>query len=130
MKLGVKRPIQVYIYHGLWIILTLFYLSKNSTDFGRFTLILITSVGAVSFINILFKRNYVEVKNNTLIINRDFFRIQSIDMSEIKKFHIEAGPFTSSKIILKDNSEIKYSNHQMNYKELKELMLQFSISVE
>jgi hypothetical protein len=130
MKQGLRRPIQVYIYHGLWIVLTALYAIKNSSDFGRWTLIVMAIVGTVSFISILAKRNYFEVKDNKLIINKDYFRTQLIELDKIEKFDIEPGPFGSSKIILKDQTKIKFLDSQTDQKELKDFMGQFDIPVE
>lgn len=86
-------------------------------------------IGTASFISILLKRNYFEVKDNKLIINRDFFRTQLIELDKIEKLDIEPGPFTSSKIVLKDKTMIKYADRYTDYKELKHFMGQFNIPV-
>ena len=86
--------------------------------------------GTISFINILIKRNYFEIRDDKLFINKDFFRTKTILLSNIERVKIESDPFTSSKIILKDNSQIKYLDSQINDDELKELMRQFNILVE
>jgi hypothetical protein len=130
MKLQLKRPTQVYLFHGLWIVATIFYTTRNSSDFGRLFLIFMTCVATVSFISLLMRRNYFEIKDKKLIINKEFFRTHSIDLDNIEKFNIEPGPFASSKIILRDNTAIKYMDSQVNNKELKEFMGQFNIPVE
>jgi hypothetical protein len=130
MKLELKRPRRVYLYHCLWIVATVFYATQNSSNFGRLTLIVMAIVGTVSFLNILMKRNYFELKDNKLIINKDFFRTQVIDLDKIERVNIEPGPFTSSKIVLRDKTKIKYMDSHADDKELKEFMGQFNIPVE
>ena len=65
-------------------------------------------------------------------INRDFFRAkttQVLNMNEIAKTTIEPSPFSSSFILMKDNSKVKYADQYVNDKELKEVMGQFHIEV-
>lgn len=76
------------------------------------------------------RRNYIEVIDNKLIINEGIFKTTTIDLDKIEKFDIEPGPFTASKIILRDKTKIKYSDSQTNDKELREFMGQFNIPVE
>jgi hypothetical protein len=64
------------------------------------------------------------------LINKDLFRTKVIDIKNIEKIVIEPSPFSSSKIVLKDNTFIKYEDSQVNDKELKEFMKQFDIPVE
>ncbi len=130
MKYGLKRPTQTYLIHGLWIALTIYYSTTNSTEFGQWTLRLMTLLGTFSLVHMIVKRNYFEIVDNKLVINRDYFRTTTIDLDKIEKFDIEPGPFSSSKIILKDKTTIKYLDNQLNDKELKELMGQFNIPVE
>ena len=78
----------------------------------------------------LIKRNYLEVINNELHINEHFFSQRVINLDKIEKFDIEPSPFTSSKIILKDNSRVEYSDSQAEDKALKAFMAQFNIPVE
>lgn len=76
------------------------------------------------------KRNYFEIDDNKLIINEGIFQTKTIDLAKIEKFDIEPGPFTASKIVLRDKSTIKYSDSQTDGKKLKELMAQYNIPVE
>jgi hypothetical protein len=129
MIYGLKRPFQTYLTHGLWIALTAYYSTTNSTEFGQWTLRLMTLIGTVSLIHMIIKRNYIEIVNNKLIINRDYFRTTTIDLDKIEKINIEPGPFKSSRVILKDKTTVKYLDSQTNDKELKQFMGQFNIPV-
>jgi hypothetical protein len=111
-------------------VLTAAYAVRNSTDFGRGTLVIMAAVGTVSFITILLRRNYFEVKDNNLIIQKGYFRTQSIALNKIEKLDIQPGPFGSSKIVLKDRTTVKFHDSQADLKELKYFMGQFGIPVE
>ncbi len=130
MKRGLKRPIQTYLFHVFGIAMTFYWSFINSTEFGQWTLRILTIVGLISLVYGIVRRNYFEVIDNKLVINENIFRKRIIDLDNIEKFEYEPGPFTSSKIILKDKSKIKYSDSQTDDKELKEFMGQFNIPVE
>ena len=110
--------------------MTIYWSTLNSSDFGQWTLRLGAFVGLIFLIEMIVRRNYFEVLDNKLIINDSLLRTRTIDLDKIEKIDIETGPFSSSKIILKDKSIIKYSDSQTNDKEFKELMRQFNIPVE
>ncbi|TXH24015.1 MAG: hypothetical protein E6Q96_10845 [Cyclobacteriaceae bacterium] len=84
----------------------------------------------ISMVYMIVKRNYFEIIDNKLVINRNIFQKYSVDLDHIEKFEIEPGPLTASKIILKDKVKIKYDNSQIDDKQLKELMRQYCIPVE
>ena len=126
---GIKRPIQTYLIHGLWFALTFYYSIINISPFGQWSLKVMTIIGAVSFIHMIVKRNYFEVVNGKLVINKDFFRTKVIDLEKIEKVNIEPGPFSYSRINLKDKTTIKYLDNQTRAKDLKEFMGQFNIPV-
>ena len=129
-KLFVRRPLQVYLYHVAWIAATVIYAYRNSTVFGRSTLIVMSIIGTFSFISLLLKPNYFEVKDRMLVMNKDFFRKKCIEIDKIEKLDIEPSPFTWSKIVMKDKTEIKYWDSHVDDKELKEFMSQFNIPIE
>ena len=110
--------------------MTISYAVRNSTELGRLALIVLAIIGAVSFVSILKKRNYFEVRDKRLLINKYFFRTQTIKLFEISRVEIEPIPFISSKIYLKNGRFIKYWDHVANEKEVKELLGQFNIPIE
>jgi hypothetical protein len=110
--------------------MVIFWSTTNSSEMGRWILWIGATAGMISFIYMTLKRNYFEVADNKLIINEGIFRKKTIDLNEIDKVVMEPGPFTASKIILKDKTKIKYSDTQTDDKKLKELMGQYKIPVE
>ena len=130
MKQGVKRPFRIYIIHGLWIILTFYYSTTNSSELGQWILRLLVVIGLISFISTIINKYYLEVVDNKLVLHKDFFRTQTVDLDKIVRFILEPDPFTSSKIVLKDNSVVKYMDSQTDNKELKELLKRFNIPIQ
>jgi hypothetical protein len=130
MRRELKRPFGTYLVHFIWIVLTIYYSTTNTSDFGQWTLRLMATLGTISFLGLIVRRKYFEVIDNKLLINKDLFRTKVIDINNIEKIVIEPSPFSSSKIVLKDNTFIKYEDSQVNDKELKEFMKQFDIPVE
>lgn len=130
MRKGVKRPIPAYAIPAFWI----FFSSYNSTRVNSEFMIWFFRTAAAGFvvflIYLLVRRNYFEVIGSKLFVNENIFKRRVFDLDSIEKFDIEPGPFTSSKIILKDGSKIAYSDNQTNDKKLKEFMQEFNIPVE
>jgi hypothetical protein len=130
MNVKVRRPISVYVFMGLWILWASYKSTVSSTPFGQFSWITLDLLVAVNLLNILRKTNYFELTENKVIINRDYFRTQVVDLDKIEKIWIEPGPFKSSKIILKDKTEVKFNDSYADSKELKEFMVHLQIPIE
>jgi hypothetical protein len=130
MRQGIKRPIQAYLFQGLWIAMVLYWSTKNSSEIGQWILVIGAIAGTISLGHMIVRSNYFEIADNRLVINEGIFRKRTIDLDKIEKFDIEPGPFAASKIILKDKTKIKYSDSQTDDKKLKEFMRQFNILVE
>jgi hypothetical protein len=130
MKQGIRRPIKGYLLQGLWVLVMVYWSTMNSSEIGRWILWTGALAGVVSLAHMIVKRNYFEVVDNKLIINEGLFKKTTVDLDTIEKFDIEPGPFTASKILLKDKTKIKYSDSQTDDKKLKEFMGQYNIPVE
>lgn len=127
---GLKRPIQAYTWEIVWILLSIYWSTTNSSEIGRLLWSISGLAGLASLTHMIIKRNYIEVADNKLILNGSLFRKRIIELNQIDKFEYEPGPFTSSKIILKDKTKVKYHDSQTDFKELKEFMGRFNIIVE
>lgn len=53
-------------------------------------------------VRLILKPYYFEIKGTRLIINRDFFYEDYVELGDIEKFELEEGPFSKSRIKLKD----------------------------
>jgi hypothetical protein len=102
----------------------------TSSDLGRAVLVIMAALGTISFVNILIRRNYFEMRDRTLIINKDFFRTQKVNIDSIERFDVRTGPFESSRIILKDKTTIRCVDSYVDHQELKAFMSQLNIPVE
>jgi len=130
MRQGIKRPIQGYLLQGLWTAMMLYWATVNASEIGRLVLWTGAFAGIISLGHMIVRRNYFEVVDNKLIINEGIFKRTTVELDKIEKFDIEPGPFTASKILLKDKTKIKYSDSQTDDKKLKEFMGQYNIPVE
>ncbi len=130
MNLKVKRPITVFVFHGLWILWGLYKLTNSNSTFGQFSWSILTLLASINLWSMLRKKNYFELIDNKLIINKDFFQTQSIDVDKIEKIDIEPGPFKYSRIILRDKTEIKFNDSYVDKTDLKEFMGRLSIPIE
>ncbi len=130
MRQGIKRPAKAYVLHVLWIAMVIFWSTTNSSEIGQWILWIGVGAGTISLTHLIVRRNYFEIVDNKLIINDSLFKTTTIDMDKIEKFDLEPGPFTASKIVLRDKTKIKYADSQTDDKKLKEVMRQFNIPVE
>jgi len=130
MKQGLKRPIQAYFTPALWIAWTIYFSTLNSTEWGQRLLFGAATIWIISLIHMFIRRNYIEVINNKLVMYESFITTTTVELDKIEKFEFQPGPFTTSKIILKDKTKLTYSDRQADFKELKEFMVQFNIPVE
>lgn len=130
MKVKVRRPISVFVFLGLWILWASYKSTISATAFGQFSWITLDLLAAMNLLSILRRPNYFELTDNKIILNRDYFRIELIDVKKIEKIWIEPGPFKFSKIILKDKTEVKFNDSYADSKELKEFMGQLQIPIE
>lgn len=110
--------------------MTIIYAVRSSTELGRLALIVLAIMGTVSFVSILRKRNYFEIRDKRLLINDYFFRTRAIKLFEISRVEIESMPFIASTIYLKDGRVVKYWNHVANEKDVKDLLGRFNIPIE
>lgn len=110
--------------------MVIFWSTKNSSEIGRWLLWAGAAYGITSLMHMVFRRNYFEVADNKLIINEGVFKTTTIDLNKIERFDIEPGPFSASKIILKDKTKVKYADSQTDNKQLKAFMGQYNIPVE
>src|SRR5689334_6243188 len=97
----VRRPTSVFVFLGIWIIWASYKSTISTTAFGQFSWIALDLLAAVNLLNILRKANYFELIVNKIIINKGYFRTETVDVDKIEKISIEPGPFKFSKIILK-----------------------------
>ena len=130
MKQGLKRPLKAYLAQVCLIFIVLYVSTKNSSELGQWMLRVLAIGGLVSLVHIIIKRSYFEVIDNKLVINEGIFIRRKIELNKIEKFDINPNPFSLSKIILKDQTKIRYSDFQTNDKKLREFMGQFNIPVE
>ena len=127
---GIKRPIQSYLFQVLWIAMVLYFSTKDSSQVAKWFFWTAALFGLISLGHMIWRSNYIEVRDNKLVINEGIFNRRLIALDKIEKFDIEPSPFTASKIVMKDQSLIRYSDSQTSEKKLKEFMAQFNIPVE
>lgn len=122
----IRRPFRVYIYHGLFILLTSYRAFSSISTVGRYSLILLACIATISLISILVYGNYIELIDSQIVIHRDFFRTQSLPVQDFEQIKIEPGPFTSSYILLRNQTTVKINDAYINNDDLKEVMKQLN----
>ena len=125
-----NRPFHIYLTNMLLFLFCWYKTTRSQSELAQWGWGILGIVLFASFLYTLIKPHYFEVKNSQLIINRDFFRTTVINLDDIQKIEIAAEPFTYSRIVLKNQSKIKYMDSQVNDKDLKAFVKQFNIPIE
>ena len=89
-------------------------------------MILLACIATISLISILVYGNYIELIDSQIVIHRDFFRTQSLPVQDFEQIKIEPGPFTSSYILLRNQTTVKINDAYINNDDLKEVMKQLN----
>ncbi len=121
---------QVYLFEVLWIAMVIYWALKSTSDIWAWMFWVAAAAGGVSLVFKILRTAYFEIAGDKLVINVSVFKTRIIELNKIEKFVIEPSPFSNSKIVLKDKTEVKYSYSQTDDGKLRELMAQYVISVE
>lgn len=124
-----NRPFHIYLTNMLLFLFCWYKITRSQSDVAVWSWGLLAVILFASFLYTLIKPHYFEVKDGQLIINRDFFRTTVINLDDIEKIEIAADPFTYSRIVLKNQSKIRYMDSQVNDKDLKAFVKQFNIPI-
>jgi hypothetical protein len=128
-NIKVRRPLTSHLFHLLWILLTL-YKTIDSQSPGRYIWGLLFSIAVILLVRVIIKGSYLEKDGSNLIINEDFFRTRIVQIADIERVEIEAGPFSDSRIILRDDKgKIKFNYHNVNDDDFNALMKSLNVPV-
>jgi len=106
----VRRTFWSYASYGLLILLCIMKIFIVGTSWN-FMWIFIAISSTIILFRLFLKPYYFEIKGTRLIINRDFFYEDSMELKDIEKFEINPGPLSKSHIKLKDFK----MGHEFNY---------------
>ncbi len=98
---NVRRSLWSYLSYGLIFLfcLTKVFLMQTSWTYYWYFI----GLGLLTiFLRLVLKPNYFEIRGTRLIIIRDFFYEDYVELGDIEKFELEEGPFSKSHIKLKD----------------------------
>lgn len=126
----VRRPLSVYVFMGLWMIWASYKSTVSQTTIGQFLWLISDVLVALNSVNMLSYTHYLEWIDSKVVIHRDYFRTRVIDVDRIDEVILEPGPFSYSKIKLKDGTEVKFNDTYADGKDLKEFMERLRISME
>lgn len=110
--------------------MVIYWALKSTSDIWAWMFWVAAAAGGVSLVFKILRTAYFEIAGDKLVINVSVFKTRIIELNKIEKFVIEPSPFSNSKIVLKDKTEVKYSYSQTDDGKLRELMAQYVISVE
>lgn len=128
MKL--RRPTSVYVFQLLWIAFVVFRSFESNVISSKIIWIGISVISLFSLINMVLNRSYFEVREDYLLVNKDFFQQKKIYLSRIEKIVVESSLFRFSRISIKNGTEIKFNAQYLDFNEFKDFIARFNIVVE
>lgn len=128
--LKVRRPIKSHVVHAGWIALTLYQTVDRGFPARMIWGLLLLHAIALA-IRVILKPQVLELTGTKLTIYSDFFRSQTVDITDIERVEIEAGPFSHSKIVLKGNKgRVKFDYYQVRNEEFDALTKALNVPIE
>jgi len=118
----VNRRFQVYVFHSLWLLFAGYRASDSISTMAKYSWIIVLALAMTSMLNVLLRRNYLEIIGQQLKINRDFFQTQTLELKDIVKIEIQPNPLVNSYILMKDGRKVKFNDSYVTDKRLKEVM--------
>jgi len=98
---NVRRSSWSYMSYGLLFLLCLSKLFLTQTSWTYYWIFV--GLGSLVILGrLILKPYYFEIRGTRLIINRDFFYEDHVEIEDIDKIELEEGPFSKSHIKLKD----------------------------
>lgn len=128
-NLKVRRPARSYFFQTALIALTLYKTFDSGFPaqviWGMWFLLALYWM-----VKVLLKPQYIELTGTKLTVYDNFFRSKTVDITDIERIEIEAGPFSRSKIILKDNKgRVKFDYYQVRNEEFDALMKELNVPI-
>ncbi|TXH30012.1 MAG: hypothetical protein E6Q96_02485 [Cyclobacteriaceae bacterium] len=85
----------------------------------------------IILIRLVFKPYYFEIRGSRLIINRDLFSEDYVEINDIEKIELEDGPFSKSYIKLKDYKiGLHFNYFIVNDKDFNRLKEEYNFQVD
>ena len=127
---NVRRSLWSYMSYGLLFLLCLSKLFLTQTSWTYYW-IFIGLGSLVILTRLILKPYYFEIKGTRLIINRDFFYKDYVEVNDIDKIELEEGPFSKSHIRLKDHKMgLDFNYFIVNDKDFNRLKESLQLRVE
>jgi len=102
----------------------------DSQSPGKFIWGLLLIVSIALLVRVMINGSYLENDGSNLIINEDFFQTRTVQIAGIERVEIESGPFSDSRIILKDGKgRIKFNYHNVNSEDFNDLMRSLNVPI-
>ncbi len=126
----VRRSLWSYMSYGLLLLLCLSKLFLTQTSWTYYW-IFIGLGSLVILTRLILKPYYFETRGTRLIINRDFFYEDYVEIDDIDKIELEEGPFSKSHIRLKDHKMgLDFNYFIVNDKDFNRLKESLQLRVE
>lgn len=127
---NVRRSLWSYMNYGLLFLLCLSKLLLTQTSWTYYY-VFIGLGSLVILTRLIMKPYYIEIKGTRLIINRDLFYEDYVEIDDIDKIELQEGPFSKSHIRLKDHKKgLDFNYFIVNDKDFNRLKKSLQLRVE
>jgi len=126
---GVRRTFASYLSYLVLLFICITKLSIFDAA-GRFYWIFIGLCSLIILTRLVFKPYYFEIRGARLIINRDLFSEDYVEINDIEKIELEEGLFSNSYIKLKDyKMGLHFNYFIVNDKDFKRLKEEYNLQI-
>ncbi|HWA32938.1 MAG TPA: hypothetical protein VG737_02355 [Cyclobacteriaceae bacterium] len=126
----VRRSAWSYLSYGSLFLLSLGKQFSVYTSW-KYYWAFIALAALIVLVRIIIKPHYFEVRGSRLIVNRDLFYEDYVEINHIEKFELQESPFSKSRIRLKEHRiGLEFNYYVVNDKDFKRLTQSLRLKVE
>ena len=130
MTVKVRRRLSSFVFYALWAAFA-FYKTLSSEPPATFIWGLQLVIATALIVRGLSKKYYFELDGSKLTINRFFSRPSVIEVANIAGIEMEDGFFSSSRIFLKDSTQvIRFNYDNAHYEDFNALLRALNVPVK
>lgn len=127
----VKRSIYSYTVYLLAFLFCSYKFKEGNANWLNYYWIILSFIFFLLLLRMIIRPNYFEVKLSKLIMYKEFFQKDILEIKDIKGIKLGLTPFSNSFILFKTNKQTKKFNlFHLNEKDLNILLKENNIKVE
>jgi hypothetical protein len=126
----VRRSIYSYLIYLLAFLFCVFKIKDENANWINYYWVILSFVSFLILLRLIIKPNYFEIKFDKLIIYRELFQRNTLNISDIQRIKFGLSPFSNSYIQKYNGESKKFNLFHLNEKDLNILLLEYKIKIE